>query len=289
VRLTSYSGIPEFVSDKTYALKLGDEQIDLSGQWHYRIGMRADGPMPPSTTLHYQPTVLYKAKLAPALKTPIKGVIWYQGESNITRAQEYFDLFPRMIRDWRQQFGQGDFPFLFVQLANLNEAQDQPVESDMALLREAQRQTLSEPNTAMAVAIDIGEWNDIHPLDKKSVGDRLALAARQLAYGDKKVIASGPQVKSVQRRGKELVIEFSDTGKGLEIRGDQLYEIAIAGEDKQFVWATAKRDGKHRLRISSPEVSSPVWVRYAWADNPAKANLYNSAGLPASPFEARVP
>lgn len=289
VRLTSYSGIPEFVSDKTYALKLGDEQIDLSGQWHYRIGMRADGPMPPSTTLHYQPTVLYKAKLAPALKTPIKGVIWYQGESNITRAQEYFDLFPRMIRDWRQQFGQGDFPFLFVQLANLNEAQDQPVESDMALLREAQRQTLSEPNTAMAVAIDIGEWNDIHPLDKKSVGDRLALAARQLAYGEDKLVASGPQVKSVQRRGKELVIEFSDTGKGLEIRGDQLYEIAIAGEDKQFVWATAKRDGKHRLRISSPEVSSPVWVRYAWADNPAKANLYNSAGLPASPFEARVP
>jgi sialate O-acetylesterase len=290
VRLTSYSGSPGFIPDKTYALKLGEdqsEQIDLSGDWHYRIGMVA-GPMPPSTTLHYQPTTLYKAKLAPVLNTPITGVIWYQGESNITRAKEYFDLFPRMIRDWRKQFGQGDFPFLYVQLANLNEAHEQPVESDMALLREAQRYALSEPNTAMAVALDVGEWNDIHPLDKQSVGDRLALGARKLAYGDKKVVASGPLVKSVQRRGSELIIEFTDTAKGLEIRGDQLYEIAIAGEDKQFVWAKAKLDGKHRLRLSSPEVKTPVWVRYAWADNPSKANLYNSAGLPASSFEAQA-
>ncbi len=288
VRLTSYSGAPGFIPDKAYELRLGDERVDLAGQWHYRIGMHA-GNMPSSTTLHYQPTVLFKAKLAPLLDTPIKGVIWYQGESNITRANEYEDLFKGMITDWRRQFGQGDFPFLYVQLANLNEAQDQPVESDMAALREAQRKTLSLPNTAMTVAIDVGEWNDIHPLEKKAVGDRLALSARKLAYGDKKVIASGPQVASVKRRGQELVVAFTDTGKGLDIRGGQLHEIAIAGSDKTFVWARARLDGKHRLRIWHPDISEPVWVRYAWADNPARANLYNSAGLPASPFEAAIP
>lgn len=286
IRLTSYSNEPGFVKDKTYALMISGKQIDLQGEWLYRIGMHAE-PMPASTTIHYQPATLFKAKLAPALPFNIKGVIWYQGESNVTRAQEYFSLFPDMIKDWRAHFNQGDFPFLFVQLANFLEPKSEPGESEWALAREAQRQALALPKTAMAVAIDIGEWNDIHPLNKEAVGERLALAAQKIAYGDKSVIASGPQLKSIKRKGRELVLGFDSLGKGLEVRGEELKEIAIAAEDKKFVWAKAKIKGK-QLIVWSDEISNPHWVRYAWADNPEHANLYNSAGLPASPFEARV-
>lgn len=286
IRITSYSSDPGFVKDKLYALKLGNQQIDLQGQWHYQIGMHAE-PMPPSTTLHYQPASLFKAKLAPMLGFPIKGVIWYQGESNVGRATEYHTLFPDLISDWRAQFKQGDFPFLFVQLANFLEPKTEPGESAWADLREVQRNTLRLPNTAMAVAIDIGEWNDIHPLNKQAVGERLALAAHKVAYGNKTIVASGPTLLAVTQKGKQLVLTFDSLDKGLRIEGDELKEIAIAGDDKQFVWAKAKIRGK-QLLVWSDTVTDPKWVRYGWADNPAGANLYNSAGLPASPFEARV-
>lgn len=286
VRLTSYSSDPGFVRDKKYALTLGDKSIDLEGEWRYQIGVRAES-MPASTTLHYQPGTLFKAKLAPAFPFKIKGVIWSQGESNVTRAPEYFSLFSDMIHDWRAHFNQGDFPFLYAQLANFLEPKTEPGESEWAQLREAQRQTLAVTNTAMAVTIDTGEWNDIHPLDKQTVGKRLAFAAQKLAYGDKSVVASGPQVKSVKRKGKYLLINFDSVGKGLETRDGELKEIAIAGADKKFVWAKARIKGK-QLRVWSEVVTDPVWVRYAWADNPEHANLYNSAGLPASPFEVRV-
>ena len=139
----------------------------------------------------------------------------------------------------------------------------------------------------MAVAIDVGEWNDIHPLNKQAVGERLALAARQLAYGEKKLLASGPQVKSVKRKGKTLVIRFDNVGKGLTVKGDALQEIAIAGKDQVFVWAKTKLDG-NQLIVWSDDITEPMWVRYAWADNPAGANLYNSADLPASPFQVSI-
>ena len=286
VRVTSYSGKPGFVKDKDYALKLTKEQIDLSGDWFYKIGMHADA-MLPSTTIHYQPTSLFKAKLAPAFPFNIKGAIWFQGESNVTRWREYEDLFAGMIGDWRAHFDQGNFPFLFVQLANFMEPNTSPGDSEWAQLREAQRKTLAVPKTAMAVAIDVGEWNDIHPLNKQAVGERLALAARQLAYGEKKLLASGPQVKSVKRKGKTLVIRFDHVGKGLKVQGDALQEIAIAGKDQVFVWAKAKLDG-NQLIVWHDDITEPVWVRYAWADNPADANLYNSADLPASPFQVNI-
>jgi sialate O-acetylesterase len=301
LRVTSYSGDAGFVKDKLYALEIGDTKINLEGEWKYKIGMRA-AAMAPSTTIHYLPTSLFKAKLAPAFPLNIKGVIWAQGESNVTRAEEYKTLFPDLITDWRNQFNQGDFPFIFVQLANFLEPQTEPGESEWAMAREAQRQALSLPNTAMAVAIDIGEWNDIHPLNKQDVGKRLALAAQKIAYGDKSVLASGPQVKSVKRKGNQLVITFDHVGKGLHAKAaeavagkvagkksaqKELAEFAIAGADKKFVWAKAIIKGK-RVIVSSDSVTDPVWVRYAWADNPEGANLYNSADLPASPFEARV-
>ncbi len=286
LRVTSYTGKPGFVKDKDYALKLADDNIDLRGDWFYKIGMHT-GNMQPSTTMHYQPTTLFNAKLAPALPLNIKGAIWFQGESNVGRWQEYEDLFSGMIVDWRKHFNQGNFPFLFVQLANFLEPKSEPGESDWAQLREAQRKTLDVPKTAMAVAIDVGEWNDIHPLNKEAVGERLALAARKLAYGEKKLLALSPLAKSVKRKGNTLVVRFDHAGKSLKVDGDVLQEIAIAGKDKVFVWAKAEIKGD-QLIVWSDDIADPVWVRYAWADNPANANLYNSADLPASPFQLSI-
>lgn len=291
IRITSYTGNPGFVKDKRYALLLGegvfgDEQIDLKGEWKYQVAARA-GSMQPTTTLQYLPSSLFNAKLAPALPMKIKGVIWYQGESNVGRAEEYKNLMTDLIGDWRRQFNQGDFPFVYVQLANFQPAVAQPAESAWADLREAQRQLLAVKNTAMAVAIDVGEWNDIHPLDKQSVGERLALGALKTAYGKKSLVASGPNLKKVSAKGSKLQLDFIDAGKGLDVRGGELQQIAVAGADKKFVWAKAKVK-KNQLIVWADAVPEPKWVRYAWADNPEGANLYNSAGLPASPFEAHV-
>ena len=283
IRVTSYSGNAGFVKDKRYELDLAGESVSLAGEWQYKIGARADD-MPKTTTLHYQPASLFNAKLAPSLGLGIKGVIWYQGESNTGRAKEYETLFADVIRDWRKQFNQGDFPFLFVQLANFMAAKADPSESDWAATREAQRKALSEKNTAMVVAIDVGEWNDIHPLNKQAVGERLALAAQKLAYGDKKIISSGPNASSVKREGKSLLISFDKGTDDLIINDGVLHQIAIAGADKKYVWSKAKLQGK-KLVVWSDQVAEPVSVRYAWADNPQGANLYNKAGLPASPFE----
>jgi sialate O-acetylesterase len=183
VRLISNSGNGGFVLDKPYELQVGDKKIDLKGDWKYRLGA-AMKPLADETFIRWKPLGLYNAMIAPLLDDRIKGVVWYQGESNADRPLEYRELFPALIRDWRSDWHEGDFPFLFVQLPNFMEARAQPSESNWALLREAQLKTLSLPNTAMAVTIDIGEWNDIHPLDKKDVGKRLALAAEKVAYGN---------------------------------------------------------------------------------------------------------
>lgn len=291
IRITSYSGNAGFVKDKRYELALGeglfgDEQIDLKGEWKYQVAARA-GSMQPTTTLHYLPSALFNAKLAPALPLKIKGVIWYQGESNVGRAEEYKSLMTDLIADWREQFQQKDLPFVYVQLANFLAAVKEPGESGWADLREAQRQLLAVKNTAMAVAVDVGEWNDIHPLDKQSVGERLALGALKVAYGKKSLLASGPILKKIKAKGGKLELSFAEFGKGLRLRGESLGHIALAGADKKFVWAKAEVK-KDKIIVWADAVPEPQWVRYAWADNPAGANLYNSAGLPASPFEARV-
>jgi sialate O-acetylesterase len=222
--------------------------------------------------------------IAPLLNCRIKGVIWYQGESNTGNPLEYQRLFPALIADWRAKWNQGDFPFLYVQLANFMEAREDPCESDWAELREAQLRALSVANTAMAVAIDIGEWNDIHPLNKEDIGKRLALAAQRLAYGDNNIVHSGPVYKSMKIDGDKIILTFTDTGGGLITRGgDELKHFAIAGADKRFVWAKAKIEGD-KVIVWNDDITGPVAVRYGWADNPEGANLYNREGLPASPF-----
>jgi len=282
VRVINSAGKGGFYKDKPYALQAGGQTIDLTTSWQYQPGM-SSGPAPGTTTFQYQPQGLFNGMITPLLPYAIKGVIWYQGESNTSRATEYRQLFPAMIRNWRQQWRQGDFPFLYVQLANFMQARQQPSESQWAELREAQRLTLSEPATGMAVACDIGEWNDIHPLNKADVGRRLALAAQKIAYGDKKVVYSGPVFQSMKASGNKIILSFTNTGSGLVAKGGDVKYVAIAGDDKKFVWAQAVIKN-NTVAVWNDNIAHPVTVRYAWADNPEGANLYNREGLPASPF-----
>ena len=221
--------------------------------------------------------------IAPLIPYAIQGVIWYQGESNADRAYQYRKLFPAMIQNWRNAWKHSDFPFLFVQLANWLETKPEPVESAWAELREAQLMTLTLPKTAMAVAIDIGDAADIHPKNKQEVGRRLALAAQSIAYG-KEVVYSGPIYASMTTEGNQVRLRFMPhTADGLVAKGGEpLKGFAIAGQDHKFVWADARIDGD-TVVVWSDQVPHPLAVRYAWADNPV-CNLYNKAGLPASPF-----
>jgi sialate O-acetylesterase len=283
VRVINSGGRGGFITDKPYQLIGDDKTIDLTGEWRFALGATAP-PLPSQTFFQYQPTGLYNAMIAPMLNYRIKGVIWYQGESNAGRPEEYRTLFPAVINTWRQQWKQGSFPFLFVQLANYMQTKVQPGESSWAMTREAQLKTLSLPNTGMVVITDVGEWNDIHPLNKEDVGKRLALWAQKQAYGDKKVVYSGPLYQSMRVQGNKIVLQFTSTGSGLMAKGGgELKYFSIAGADKKFVWAKAVIEG-NKVVVTSDQVPQPVAVRYAWADNPEGANLYNKEGLPASSF-----
>jgi sialate O-acetylesterase len=225
---------------------------------------------------------LYNAMIHPLLNFSIRGAIWYQGESNAGEAHRYRVLFPAMVKSWRDRWNQGEFPFLFVQLAPFMKIEEQPQQSAWAELREAQLMTLSKsPNTAMAVITDAGDEKDIHPKPKKPVGERLALAARALAYGEK-IEYSGPVFESMITSGPRAILRFKHTGEGLEARGEKLTGFAIAGEDKKFYNAEAKIEGDTVI-VSNPKVETPVAVRFGWANYPV-VNLWNKNGLPASPF-----
>lgn len=283
VRVISNAGRGGFIKDKPYRLSSDGHAIDLTGEWRYRLGATME-PLESQTFIRWKPMGLYNGMIAPMLNYSIKGVIWYQGESNAGNPGEYAKTFPALIRDWRKQWHQGVFPFLYVQLPNFMEPKDRPSESQWAELREAQSQALRVPKTAMSVAIDLGEWNDIHPLNKKDVGKRLALAAQKVAYGEKNIVHSGPVYQSMKIKGDKIILSFSSIGGGLMAKGgDELRQFAISGADKQFVWAEARIEGD-KIVVWNDAIANPVAVRYAWADNPEGANLYNKEGLPASPF-----
>ncbi|MDR2563348.1 MAG: 9-O-acetylesterase [Prevotellaceae bacterium] len=261
------------------------ESISLAGEWQYHTALNlSELPQFPhnDATNPNRPTLLFNAMINPLAGCAIKGAIWYQGESNASRAYQYRELFPLMIADWRKLWS-SDFPFYFVQLASFMKMQADPSESEWAELREAQLKTLSLINTGMAVTIDIGEADDIHPKNKQEVGRRLALIARALSYGEK-LTYSGPVYKSYKVEGNKIRIYFDSAERLLPASGDRLKGFALAGPDHKFLWAEAFIDNDTKtITVSCPEIEFPVAVRYGWADNP-DCNLVNEAGLPASPF-----
>lgn len=227
VRVINRSGAGGLVTDKPYKLMAGGDSINLAGTWKYKIGA-AMKPLPGGTTFEYKPLGAYNAMIVPLLNYGIKGVIWYQGEANSSKAKEYQKLFPALITDWRNNWHSGNFPFLFVQLTSYGPTAIDPGRSHWAELREAQSMTLSLPNTGMAVTEDIGEWNDVHPTNKEDVGKRLALAAEKIAYHDNKIVYSGPVYQSMKIEGDKIIISFTNTGSGLMIKnGQQLQGFTI--------------------------------------------------------------
>ena len=271
-------------ADQMFIDNTRGEKISLAGKWLHKIGFdtKVLGPRPHSPNDPNRPTVLFNAMINPLVPYAIQGAIWYQGEANAGRAFQYQTLFPTMITDWRKQWQQGDFPFLFVQLANFMEQKKQPQDAEWAELREAQLKTLALPNTGMAVSIDIGDAVDIHPKNKQDVGLRLALNALNKVY-KQDIVYSGPIYKSQTIEGNKIRLTFEHAANGLTTANNaKIKGFAIAGEDKVFRWASAKIDGKNVI-VWNNKVKDPVAVRYAWASNP-DCNLYNNAGLPASPF-----
>lgn len=281
VRVINGSGKGEFIADKPYYLEIDGQKISLEGEWKYKIGTKMEKMAPGQTFIRWKPTGLYNAMINPLINYSIKGFLWYQGESNTKKPEEYADLLTTMISDWRTKWNQQDLPFLIVQLANYMETKNQPVESNWAELRDQQRQvSLKVPNTGMAVITDIGEWNDIHPLNKKTVGDRLALQALKIA--DKKnVIADGPVYQSMKIDGNKIILSFK---KGTDdfTQIQELKGFAVKDKTGIYKWADAKIEG-NKIIVWNDQIQNPIAVRYNWADNPER-NLRNKSDLPASPF-----
>ncbi|MCF0064544.1 polysaccharide deacetylase family protein [Dyadobacter chenwenxiniae] len=290
IRVTNSAGKGGFVPDKPYFMTANDQQIDLKGTWQYKVGQvfqsseMADVKHVPFVAQN-QPAALFNAMIAPALPMKLKGFLWYQGESNVGDPKPYGALLPALIHDRRRLWNDERLPFLVVQLPNFQDIDFTPAESNMALLREAQNQALMLDNTAVTVTLDLGEWNDIHPLNKKDIGKRLALSARNLAYGEKNVIYRGPTLKSQRITRDKMLLTFDHVVDGIK-SGDQeaLRWFSLADNDKKFFWANARIVGKDQVELSSETVKTPKYARYAWQDNPEGINFYNSAGLPASPF-----
>jgi sialate O-acetylesterase len=260
------------------------KNIALAGDWSFQVEeLSSSAAVGPNS----YPTLLFNAMLNPILNYSIRGALWYQGESNAGRAFQYRKAFPLMIQDWRNHFKQGDFPFYFVQLASFNANNgDSNHGSGWAELREAQTMTLSLPNTGMVVTTDIGEANDIHPRNKQDVGKRLAALALNRLYNSK-MVDSGPTYKTMKVEGNTIRITFNNTGGGLLVKDKYGYlkGFEIAGTDQKFYYAKANLDGNDVV-VSCNEVQQPVAVRFAWADNPEDANLFNREGFPAVPFRS---
>jgi sialate O-acetylesterase len=255
-------------------------RIELTGPW--RCNTELERPLPQMQGYYGQPTVQYNARIAPVIRYGMRGILWYQGEGNASRAFQYRSLFPLLIHDWRIQSRQGQLPFLFVQLANYKARKDETGDDTWAELREAQSLALQLPATGMACAIDIGEAIDIHPRNKLDVGRRLYLAARRVAYGED-IVHSGPVYASHTLENGSLRLRFSSTGGGLMTRdGQPPRGFAIAGADGVYHWADARIEGQ-TVVLRSAAVPMPQSIRYAWAINP-DVNLYNQEGLPATPF-----
>jgi sialate O-acetylesterase len=272
--------------DKMYFTQNG-KVINLEGAWTYSNSI-VEPNLPQVDYHNWKPGFMFNAMIAPLTNYAIRGVIWYQGESNAGRHAEYRELFGTMITSWRARWEIGDFPFLFVQLANFMERKELQSESNWAHLREAQRATLELPFTGMVTTIDIGEEKDIHPRNKKDVGERLWLQARKVAFGEK-VLASGPVFQDAKIEGKDLVLTFSEVGKGLKLSfGQEVKGFILENSAGKFEVVTGTVSAENQVKLTIPEDFVPVGMRYAWADNP-EVNLVNELNLPAVPFKVDLP
>jgi sialate O-acetylesterase len=284
VRIINKEGGGGIVPGKQYRLTNGQQSVELSGAWLYKIGCAVDALSSRSfTRMEFMPTIQYHSRLEPIVGYTLKGVAWYQGESNTQKASEYYKLLQSLINNWRTKWQQPNLPFLIVQLPNYHDPTAKPGTSNWAVLREAQaRAAQIMPSCRLVIIIDAGEADDIHPPDKKTVGKRLGLAARSVAYNNTKVIASGPVYQSLRIDENKIILSFDNNGS-LVARGGTLNQFAIAGADKLFYPGRAQII-KGKVIVSNDNVPHPVAVRYAWANNPQGCNLYNTAGLPAAPF-----
>ncbi len=284
ISIPSFTSLPPHLTDHyNYTPETSPDSI--------KVRLDRGEPLPAEIAPNAYPSVLFNGMVYPFTRFPITGVIWYQGENNAHagRSADYYALFPCLIRDWRRQWGY-DFPFYWVQLASYKPESVLPEESDWAELRDAQHQALSLPHTGEAVTIDIGAANDVHPRNKQDVGYRLALNALSKVYG-KNVLYSGPVFRSMSVDDGKILLDFDHVGSGLTVKNKYGYlqGFSIAGPDKQFVWAQANINENNQVVIFNGQIPNPVFVRYAWSDNPGDANLFNKEGLPASPFQAERP
>lgn len=281
VRVMITSNVGAFVMDMPYFLKANGKMLPISGTWKYCIGAILNA-MSSTTFFQYKPTGVYNAMIYPLRKYRIRGVLWYQGESNTGYPYDYKKLQEAVIKDWRDAWNIGDFPFLYVQLPKYCPWRMEPEESGWAILRDQQRRAMEINNTGMAVSLDVGEYNELHPQDKKTVGERLALWASKMIY-EEDVVYSGPLYNHMEIDGSRVKLYFDSIGNGLMAKEGELKTFEVCGKDDKFVKAEAVIEGD-TVCVSSKLVDKPVHVRYAWADCPEEANLYNKEGLPAAPF-----
>lgn len=286
VKLESPSGMGGFVPDKEYAIKCDGQTVDLSGEWKVKEGREAKATEKLANMFRNPMEAksgLYNTMLLPLANCRVKGVVWYQGESNAGRWNEYEKLLTALMGDWREVFGDASLPFIIVQLPNFLESSPNPSDGGWARLREAQMKAAeSTPGAYFTVNYDLGEWNDIHPLNKKDVAKRIWKSASANIYGNK-VEGTAPRLEKMEIKGNSAILTFSHTGKGLKTTGGKPGHFAIAGKDRKYVWADAVVKG-NKVIVSSPDVPEPVAVRYAWANNPEGANMVSSEGMPMAPF-----
>lgn len=286
VRLISYGGMPSFVQDKLYCLAQDGDTINLSREWKHKLGC-AMPSKPSSISFQNVPTGMFNSMINPILNLKFKGAMWYQGESNTGRSNEYEALLSSMIGDWREKFNDREMPFVVVQLANFMQHHKNPVESGWARLREAQRAvTMKTPNTALAVAIDLGEWNDIHPLNKKDLAYRIAQHMERMAYKNSSVISDGPICEKATFKDGKIEITFIK-GTDKLVQDSDLKGFAVSTDKGGYRWVKASTEG-NKVILQGDFQGVPKAVRYGWDDNPADILLKNQAGLPASPFQIEV-
>ena len=290
IRVTCNNGEGGVTRDKPFRIFADNESVELAGRWKYKVGAKASCTRPKEFFFEWQPIGPFNAMIAPALKYPLKGVIWYQGESNDSNANDYAKLFRSMIQDWRRKNGNEKLPFLFVQLPIYGTPSCNNESSHWALLREAQAQTLSLPFTGMAAALELGEWNDLHPINKKDIGCRLFLAAEKILFNAENT-SPGPVFHHLEERQNRLFLFFENCADGLTANSiadnaDKKPYLSVIGDE--CVRLPAVIEGKDVISIDVSSVKNIKKVLYAWADNPKDRQLFNSEGLPVIPFRIEI-